>query len=119
MLFNMNGQEEDNTFENTILSFYIHNDWRGILSIDINYYNITNARRLMWAWPSEEELHFIGKLILEKKLNGVVSVGCGCGLFEWLLGQCTSLNVRGIEINDSWWNKTQKDSFLVHGRDVR
>lgn len=74
-------------FKEQVMCLYKDKKWRDILSLSRND---TEAHKLLWAWPSEDNLKLIASTTRKFGLNGISSIGCGCGLFEWLLMQCTS-----------------------------
>nr|XP_022907337.1 uncharacterized protein LOC111418868 [Onthophagus taurus] len=85
-----------------VIELYKENKWMDI--IDKNP-NVTNeeARKLLWVWPSFKNLEFIKKKLNEFNMNGISSIGCGCGLLEWIISKSTRLEVIGYEINEIWW----------------
>lgn len=74
-------------FTETVISFYNQNKWEKILNLE--NCDSSNAHGILWVWPSKENLFFIKKHISQNGCDGVTSIGCGCGLFEWLLHICT------------------------------
>ncbi|KAE8752633.1 hypothetical protein FOCC_FOCC000755 [Frankliniella occidentalis] len=74
-------------------------DWQGALVA-------CSARHdplLLWLQPTRDVLTFIGEAARRLGIRDVVSVGCGSGLFEWLLASATGLQVKGLEVNRGWW----------------
>lgn len=71
-------------FIEKVIMLFNENKWEEILDLKDN-----NNNSVMWVWPSKENLYFIKKYVLQNGCNGVTSIGCGCGLFEWLLNACT------------------------------
>lgn len=76
---------EDNLV-NDILELYKMNKWREIIS---RYHNHAERNKLLWVFPSEENLEFIKEVLGEYKCNNVLSIGCGSGLLEWIVTQAT------------------------------
>lgn len=72
------------TFVDLIVSLSKQNKWREILKLKEN-----DSNNILWAWPNEQNLCFIQKHLYENDCDGVSSIGCGCGLFEWLLQTST------------------------------
>ncbi|XP_034247191.1 uncharacterized protein LOC117648649 [Thrips palmi] len=58
---------------------------------------------LLWLQPTMDILRFIGDAARRHGVRDVISVGCGSGLFEWLLASATGLDVLGLEVNRGWW----------------
>uniref|UniRef100_A0A1B6DGN1 Methyltransferase domain-containing protein n=1 Tax=Clastoptera arizonana TaxID=38151 RepID=A0A1B6DGN1_9HEMI len=59
---------------------------------------------VLWIRPEQIDLEFIKNAVEVKGLKRIVSVGCGCGLLEWLLQAATGVHVIGIEIDPNYWN---------------
>lgn len=76
----------EDDFLDKILNLYKNQKWKEIIELN-KVENIVAARKLLWVWPSESNLQMIKNTISEFNLKGVISIGCGCGLFEWLLEQ--------------------------------
>lgn len=72
-----------------ITSLYKTNQWQEMLKLSENGKS-EDLRNFMWVWPSQRNLRFIAKKILDNHLDGIMSIGCGCGLFEWILQESTS-----------------------------
>lgn len=73
---------------NQVQSLFESNNWSDILKLEIDHLN-DKVHAVLWVWPSVENLLFIKKYVQIFNLNGVISIGCGSGLFEWLLQQST------------------------------
>lgn len=78
-------------FVENVVSLYEENRWREILDLNANSKNEV-ARKLLWVWPSESNLQFICENVKLKNCKGIVSIGCGCGLLEWLF-HCASRKI--------------------------
>lgn len=74
----------EENFINTLLALHRQNNWREVLELNKDSKN-EFARKLLWVWPSEDNLLFISKNLKKHNCEGVISIGCGCGLLEWLL----------------------------------
>jgi hypothetical protein len=72
-------------FFDRVLCLYRENKWKDLL--DLRVESVAEARKLLWVWPSESNLKLIKSVVQGFGLKGVISIGCGCGLFEWLLQQ--------------------------------
>lgn len=78
----------DNEFLETVLYHYKQNDWQNILKLNEHSDNQT-ALKLLWVWPSIENLDFVKKTIEYNNCHGIISLGCGCGLLEWIIQKST------------------------------
>lgn len=115
----------DENFINTVVSLHKKNNWEKILKFSDEYSKCNEiTRKLLWVWPSWENLYFIQNIVNLNGSKGIISIGCGSGLFEWLLQQSTSksrlnvstnfvlvhffsflleIPVKGFEVNKEWW----------------
>lgn len=78
----------ENVLLDQVLDFYSRNDWKKVLRLNEKS-ECKEALKLLWAWPSEGNLQFLKGALEENGLKGVASVGCGCGLLEWIIQQFT------------------------------
>lgn len=78
----------ESEFSSKVLELYNSKDWEKLLDLNSNSDN-RDALKLLWVWPSSKNLEFIKKVIQEKECDGIISLGCGCGLLEWLIQQST------------------------------
>lgn len=69
-----------------VVNLYNENKWRDIIEL-LNNCDIENSRQLLWVSPNFKNLSWIKNIICETNLKGIVSVGCGSGLLEWLIQQ--------------------------------
>lgn len=74
---------------NGLVNLYEKRNWREILNLKQSQSAEFDWVKLIWVWPEEENLKFIAKYVQQFGLSEVCSVGCGTGLFEWLLSECT------------------------------
>lgn len=44
---------------------------------------------MLWIRPELSDLEYIKKAVESERLHKVVSIGCGCGLLEWLIQTAT------------------------------
>lgn len=101
----------DNIEEN-ILSLYNAQKWQEIAALSSTAKNLRTCR-LSWVLPDINDLHWINDVVRRYNLLGIASVGCGCGLLEWLLEKYSGLDILGIELDSSWWNsKYSPPKFL-------
>lgn len=77
----------DNIDEN-ILSLYNAQKWEEIAALSFASSN-PKSSRLSWVLPDISDLYWINDIIRKYNLSGVASIGCGCGLLEWLLQKCS------------------------------
>lgn len=80
----------EENFVNTVVLLHKNNKWKEILKMNPDS-KFEFARKLLWVWPSEENLYFIKKTLAVNGCTGIISVGCGCGLFEWILHASTGM----------------------------
>lgn len=73
----------DNIDEN-IISLYNAQKWKEIAALSSTIYDLRTCR-LSWVLPEINDLCWINEIIRKYKLSGIASIGCGCGLLEWLL----------------------------------
>lgn len=81
--------EEDALAEVYHLTQETTKNWRKLLQYGATL-DIETKRKLLWLWPTEKNLWQINKLLREYNITNVLSIGCGNGLFEWLLKQAIS-----------------------------
>ncbi|XP_043286673.1 uncharacterized protein [Venturia canescens] len=91
------------SFERHVLSLHGEAKWREIVSLGASEEN-DQGRRLLWVWPRLNDLDWLKKMLDKYKLDGIASIGCGSGLFEWIIQQHSGSNVIGIETDKSWWH---------------
>ncbi|XP_011875754.1 PREDICTED: uncharacterized protein LOC105566402 [Vollenhovia emeryi] len=104
----MNGDDLDGN----ILSLYNAQKWEEIAALSFTSDN-PKPSRLSWVLPDVNDLHWMNDIIRKYNLSGIASIGCGCGLLEWLLQKCSGLDVVGVELDSSWWNsKYSPPQFL-------
>lgn len=65
--------------DNNIISLYKEKKWKEIVE------NYNGENKLSWIIPSEANIKFIEIILLENSLSGIISVGCGSGLLEWIV----------------------------------
>ncbi|XP_017772468.1 PREDICTED: uncharacterized protein LOC108559633 isoform X2 [Nicrophorus vespilloides] len=106
--------EAENSFIDAVVDLYRAKDWRSIVLLN-EHSNNEAALRLLWVWPSLENVEFIRRTLCESNLSGMISIGCGCGLLEWILQEATGFKVFGIEVNEEWWiSKYSNPKFIPH-----
>lgn len=90
------------TIEEEILSLYNEQRWEDIVNMNCTHEEVEKCR-LFWVLPSMPDLIWIREQIRKHNGIGLVSIGCGCGLLEWLFQKLSGLDVIGIELDQSWW----------------
>lgn len=78
----------ESEFLRKVLELYKSKDWETILDLNSNCDN-RDALKLLWVWPSVKNLEFIKTIVHENECSGIISLGCGCGLLEWIIQQST------------------------------
>lgn len=56
-------------------------NWKALLRLSQD----REAFKFLWAWPGEGDLLYLKGVLRRHRAVGVTSVGCGCGLLEWLI----------------------------------
>lgn len=77
---------EDNIV-NEILDLYKSKNWLGIIN---KYHDHPNRNKVLWVFPSENNLEFLKRTLFEFNCKDILSIGCGSGLLEWIITQATS-----------------------------
>lgn len=88
----------ESEFLTKILELYNLNNWEKILNLNENSDN-EEALRILWVWPSIKNLEFIKETIQKNECTGIISLGCGCGLLEWIIQQSTGNNKKKVFFN--------------------
>ncbi|XP_053975841.1 uncharacterized protein LOC128874801 [Hylaeus volcanicus] len=92
----------DENIEEKIIDLYSQGKWIDIVNLDC-ISNEFEKCRLFWVLPTINDLNWIKEIIDKHSLAGLASIGCGCGLLEWLFREYSGLDVIGIELDRSWW----------------
>lgn len=79
---------EENGLKDTVLGLYHLKKWREILKLNENSSD-NGALKLLWVWPDEKNLFFIKRIVNDLACEGISSIGCGCGLLEWIINEAT------------------------------
>ncbi|KAJ8923917.1 hypothetical protein NQ315_006693 [Exocentrus adspersus] len=102
----------ENVFLNSVLELYKENKWKEILKLNEQSDNPV-ALNLLWVWPSANNLNFIKTTLTSYNLDGIISIGCGCGLLEWIISESTGFQVVGYEINKDWWDSKYSNPKFI------
>lgn len=76
-----------------ILTFHSEQKWLDIVNLNCTLTKL-NKSRLFWVLPTINDLHWMKEVIDKQNVAGLVSIGCGCGLFEWLFEEYSGKNER-------------------------
>ncbi|XP_065166681.1 uncharacterized protein [Atheta coriaria] len=112
----MDIEQLEEIFKQEILTCYKNNDWRELLNLNPQSNNKI-AYKFLWVWPSVDNLEFIARKLKQFSKKGIISIGCGCGLFEWILQQYlgSEFPVHGYEVNETWWKSRYSNPlFITH-----
>lgn len=107
-------------------------DWRTIRQI-VSQVPEDERRKFSWIWPTEECLKYLGRSLEICGITKILSIGCGSGLFEWILQESCGefffsvkkysqlifvkfwegIKVSGLELDKSWWTSSYApDTFI-------
>ncbi|XP_013192849.1 uncharacterized protein LOC106136753 [Amyelois transitella] len=86
---------------NSIVDLYKDGNWKEIVD---SYHDHPDRNKVLWVFPTEENLKFINQCLLELHCSQILSIGCGCGLLEWIINKFTGLPVTGVEVDSAWWH---------------
>ncbi|XP_055697582.1 uncharacterized protein LOC129798458 [Phlebotomus papatasi] len=87
-------------------------DWRTIRQI-VSQVPEDERRKFSWIWPTEECLKSLGRSLEVCGINKILSIGCGSGLFEWIIQESCGIKVSGLELDKSWWTSSYApDTFI-------
>lgn len=78
----------ENPILENIITLYKDKKWKEIIYF-LNTCNNADTRKLLWISPNLKDISWITRIITKNNLRGIISVGCGCGLLEWLIQQNT------------------------------
>lgn len=76
----------DNDIVTTAIQLYNNKNWRKITE---KFYEHPKRNKLLWVFPSEDNLTFLGECLKELRCDKVLSIGCGSGLLEWMITEAT------------------------------
>ncbi|KAG5899863.1 hypothetical protein JTB14_012330 [Gonioctena quinquepunctata] len=102
----------ENTFLDEVLQLYREGNLRDLLKLNEMSDNVC-ALKLLWVWPSEKNLMYIQKMTTDLGCRGITSIGCGCGLLEWIITKSTGLHVIGYEVNREWWTSKYSNPHFI------
>lgn len=79
---------EDNLVK-TVVDLYEEKNWKEIIQ---RYHDHPERNKLLWVFPSEDNIDFLRKCLVELNCDKILSIGCGSGLLEWILKEATGMN---------------------------
>ncbi|KAL0831785.1 hypothetical protein ABMA28_001323 [Loxostege sticticalis] len=86
---------------NDIIDLQREKKWKEIVE---RYHDHPDRNKLLWVFPSKENFEFLKERLQRLCCDGVLSVGCGSGLLEWMITEATGIPVSGVEIDGAWWH---------------
>ncbi|XP_028131123.1 uncharacterized protein LOC114326869 [Diabrotica virgifera virgifera] len=100
-------------FVETVIELHRSKSWKEILNLNTHSDN-QNALKLLWVWPEIKNIRYIKNLVKDLGYKGIISLGCGCGLLEWIISEATGLPVLGYEINPEWWESKYSNYKFIN-----
>ncbi|XP_060516542.1 uncharacterized protein LOC132696025 [Cylas formicarius] len=96
-----------------IISLHKAKKWEAILKLRNEHCDHLSALKILWVWPSTTNLTFLKNVMWNYNMKGVISLGCGCGLLEWIIEQATGYPAIGYEINEEWWESKYSNPQFI------
>ncbi|XP_053605362.1 uncharacterized protein LOC128672320 [Plodia interpunctella] len=90
-----------NDLINNILNLYKEGDWKEIVD---RYHDHPDRSKVLWVFPTGDNLEFIRDYLSELCCCRILSIGCGSGLLEWIITNATGIPVSGVEVDGAWWH---------------
>ena len=94
--------DEQSAFVKNLYELYEGDEWRKVIKL-ADTASHEERRRYLWAWPTEQNMKELKSELDKIGVRSILSIGCGTGLFEWLMNKCTSIQVKGIEVDEFYW----------------
>jgi len=95
---------------------YEEDNWQAVL----DHFNRPNEKYheplLVWIRPSIESIQFIETELKRQGIDKILSIGCGCGFFEWLISRVSApaiSQVCGLEVNSTWWESEHSTPHYI------
>lgn len=88
--------------EESLLSLASANDWHGVIEAGKKF-DVNEKSKFLWAWPSIGCFEWLKAILNGNHIKAILSIGCGSGLLEWLIGKTADVRVVGLELDGSWW----------------
>lgn len=89
---------DNNDIDEYIISLYNAQKWKEIVALSSTTDDFRTCR-LSWVLPDISDLCWINEIIQKYNLSGIASIGCGCGLLEWLLQKYSGKSSKQIDID--------------------
>ncbi|KAH8381774.1 hypothetical protein KR009_000179 [Drosophila setifemur] len=89
-------------------------NWRKLLTLG-GCLDQQLKRKLLWVWPTSNDLNNFNQILTTKGIQSILSVGCGSGLLEWLISATggQKISMYGLEVDRNWWqSKYSVRSFI-------
>lgn len=78
-------EKKNDDIDGSILSLYNAQKWEEIAALSRTIADDLGTCRSSWVLPDTSDLRWINDTVRNYDLSGIASIGCGCGLLEWLL----------------------------------
>ncbi|CAH1395372.1 unnamed protein product [Nezara viridula] len=92
-----------------VIESFMKGDWEAVIEAQA----VLNEPYFLWPKPNKNDLYFISDSMKRLNIERILSIGCGCGLLEWLLMVASGVKVTGIEIDKNYWkSKYARKSFI-------
>jgi hypothetical protein len=82
----MNITTADEDLVDDVMKLYKMRNWREITD---RYHNHPARNKLLWVYPSVDNFQFMKNCLGSLGCDNVLSIGCGCGLLEWMTTEAT------------------------------
>ncbi|XP_059611739.1 uncharacterized protein LOC132258429 [Phlebotomus argentipes] len=87
-------------------------DWREVLEV-VAQASVDERRKFSWIWPSEECVENLQRSLKTCGISCLLSIGCGSGLFEWIIQESCGIKVSGLELDNSWWTSPYAPATFI------
>lgn len=112
VVFHFTEKKMATSLEDCLVNLSSKNDWRGIIETG-KLFSVTERSKFLWAWPTIESLQWLKQHLNDNHITSILSIGCGCGLLEWLINKTADVNVIGLELDRSWWKSAYSPTTFV------
>lgn len=65
-------------------------DWKQVLKLSETLPS-SEKRKILWTWPTQNDVVKLAEIFHRLHISSILSIGCGCGLFEWILRESISI----------------------------
>ena len=80
-------------FENELSVLVANKSWQQVVSLSEEYQHDLTSNYL-WCWPSEFCLNVLKTVLDANRITSLLSLGCGCGLLEWIISQSLGISLK-------------------------